>query len=681
MKFRYLVTCFAASSGLILTSFAEVNLKDTRLVNKAAYIPSQCYTATIDSHGRVHNPCYTCHTQAVRPNQINDSDLQLSYSFPASSTHNYWQNLFVDHTLRVAAINDQDILNYIRQDNYLGDDGEPILAHQLSNLPEAWDYNSDGVWSGFIPDAYFHFDSEGFDQAPDGRYTGWRAFAYYPFPGTFWPTNGSTDDVLIRLAEPFRADIAGQFDLTVYKINLAILEALFTEQDVTIDPVDENRFGVDLDKNGQLATATRITYDWAPLEGRNMSYVGQAGVFQQQGQLHLAARLFPEGTEFLHSVRYIDLDENGNIRLAPRLKELRYGRKAFWLTYASLRALALNEEKENHDFPDRLRQIIGDPERGIANGQGWVYQGFIEDASGQLRPQTHEENVFCIGCHSGIGVTSDGIFSFARKLAADQAYARGWYHWSQKSLQGLPEPKVKLADGTTQYEYSFYLQQNPTGNEFLINNEVLQRFFNADGSIKPDQLSALHEDITLLINPSPERALELNKAYKTIVEDQNFIQGRDPNVAPATSSVYADVEQDQSTGIVSPISTLGINNDPVAILITHYYVSILERAPDAAGLAYWQNQIVQNQEQGIDVKPVFQEMAISFFNSPEYLGRNTTNEQFIADVYLTFFQRDPDEAGLTFWLEALTRGVTRNEVIISFLFSPEFTEFMQALGL
>ena len=681
MKSRYLVIFFAAGSGLILTSFAEVNLLNTNLENKAAYIPAQCYTDTIDSRGRVHNPCYTCHTQPVRPNQINDSDLQLSYSFPAFATHNFWRNLFVDRTTRVAAISDQEILHYVRQDNYLGADSEPILAKRLRNLPTAWDYNGDGAWNGFIPDAYFKFDQEGFDRAPDGRYTGWRAFAYYPFPGTFWPTNGSTDAVLIRLAAPFRSDAAGQFDLTVYKINLAILEALFTEQDVAIDPVDENRFGIDLDKDGQLTTATRITYDWAPLEGRNMRYVGQASALQQQGQLHLAARLFPEGTEFLHSVRYIDLDGSDNPQLAAHLKELRYGRKAFWMSYADLRELALNEEKENHDFPDRLRQIIGDPERGIANGQGWVYQGFIEDASGQLRPQTHEENVFCIGCHSGIGATSDGIFSFARKLPAGQAHARGWYHWTQKDLHGLPEPKVKRADGTIQYEYSYYLQQNHSGNEFLINNEVLRRFFNADGSIKPDQLSALHEDITLLINPSPERALELNKAYKTIVEDQNFIQGRDPNVAPATSSVYADVEQDQPTGVVSPISTLGISNDPAATLTTHYYVSILGRAPDAAGLAYWRNQIIQNQEQGMDVKPVFQEMAISFFNSSEYLGHNTTNEQFIADVYLTFFQRDPDEAGLTFWLEALTRGVTRNEVIISFLFSSEFTEFMQALGL
>ena len=50
----------------------------------------------------------------------------------------------------------------------------------------------------------FDFDDEGFDHAPDGTPTGWRAFAYMPLPSTFWPANGSTDDVLIRLPEAYR---------------------------------------------------------------------------------------------------------------------------------------------------------------------------------------------------------------------------------------------------------------------------------------------------------------------------------------------------------------------------------------------------------------------------------------------------------------------------------------------
>ncbi|MCB1766429.1 MAG: DUF4214 domain-containing protein [Candidatus Competibacteraceae bacterium] len=122
-------------------------------------------------------------------------------------------------------------------------------------------------------------------------------------------------------------------------------------------------------------------------------------------------------------------------------------------------------------------------------------------------------------------------------------------------------------------------------------------------------------------------------------------------------------------------------SDPAATtLITHYYVSILEREPEAEGLAYWQGLIADRQAQGMDVKPVFRDMANFFFNSEEYLGRNTTDRQFITNLYLTFFQREPDEDGYAFWLEQLAGGMPRNTAMAGFLYSQEFTDFMQGLG-
>ena len=121
-------------------------------------------------------------------------------------------------------------------------------------------------------------------------------------------------------------------------------------------------------------------------------------------------------------------------------------------------------------------------------------------------------------------------------------------------------------------------------------------------------------------------------------------------------------------------------DDPATTLITHYYVSILEREPEADGLAFWLNRIAENQAYGLSVKSVFRDMADFFFNSPEYIGRNTTDRQFITNLYLTFFQREPDEGGYAFWLERLAEGTPRDQVMGSFLYSPEFTAFMEALG-
>jgi hypothetical protein len=517
-------------------------LTDNRIRNPTAYITSQCYTQTVDDQGQSHNPCYSCHINSRVPNYINDLAVQAEYSLPAVATQNPWKNLFADRRAEVEAMADADILAYIRQANYRDADGQIILTEKLDNLPAEWDLDGDLTWNGYRPDAYFEFDDQGFDHAPDGQFTGWRAFAYYPFLGTFWPTNGSTDDVLIRLAPALRQNIAGEFDATVYALNLAIVEAMAKRRDVAILPTDETRYGVDLDKDGTLGRATHIRYDWAPNDGRDMTYVGQAQQLQQAGDLHLAAGLFPEGTEFLHSVRYLDPQDNGDIALAPHLKELRYARKGSWYTYTDLRQMARREAGEKAIDPDIVKQVPGDMERGLFS-QGWRYQGFIEAADGQLRPQSKEETLFCMGCHGGIGATTDTVFSFPRKLDVD-ALRSGWYHWSQQGLAGLPEPR--LADGT--YEYTQYLQANHAGDEFRANQEVMDKFFDDGGTLKEDAIAQLHNDIGTLLLPSRQRALQLNKAYRAIVQTQSYVFGRDATVSPV-ENVHRAVEQNQPTEV------------------------------------------------------------------------------------------------------------------------------------
>lgn len=544
-----------SSSGTVqpekMTAGAAMDLRSTYMVNEAAYIPSMCWTKTEDAAGTIHNPCFSCHTRSVEPNYNNDQDLQLSYDFPEYARTNRWTNLFKSRETQVSAITDAEILAYIRQSNYLDGTGGIIPTALLQTVPKGWDFNGNGVWDGYMPDAYLNFDNEGFDRKPNGDYSGWRAFGYYPFLGTFWPTNGSTDDVMIRLGAAFRNNVSGNFDLTTYKVNLAIVEALLKRADVSIPAVDEVGFAVDLDKDGALGTATKIKYDWEPLKNKYMSFVGQAGLQQAAGTIHLAAGLFPEGTEFLHSVRYIDVTGTGDIALAPRMKELRYARKRSWYSYADLQMAANAVVKEKDMFPDRLETFVGDVEHGVSNGQGWVYQGFIEDSGGSLRPQSYEETVFCMGCHSALGNTSDGIFSFPRKFNSN-GYQNGWHHWTQKGLAGVTEPMIETDNGTFK-EYSFYLLTNGAGDELRENTEVYDKFFTPAGALKSDMTTQLQSDVTVLLNPSPARALLLDKAYRVIVAEQSFVYGRDANVTAATN-VHTQLQPDQTTGVTTAVN-------------------------------------------------------------------------------------------------------------------------------
>lgn len=575
--YKRVFSAFLLLLGLFLYG-VEIDLKSNHINNPTAYITSQCYTMSENKNNQnlLHNPCYTCHTKNKAPNySLQDDDLQTAYDFPSPAFKNPWTNLFKDRTKEVSKISDQEILEYISKDNYKTN-GEIILQKTLQSLPSKWDYNENGKWDGYIPDCYFNFDNEGFDKNLKGEFTGWRAFAYRPFLGTFWPTNGSTDDVIIRLDKVFMEDEKGKFDLEVYKLNLSIVEALIKQADVNIDPTDETKYNYDMNQNGKLDIAKKIVFKWDQpkynndtfkISGFSMTYVGKAKKLLETNEYLIAPGLYPLNTEFLHSVRYIGIDKNQNISMPPRMKELRYGKKVAWKTYYQLKNTGMGKIKEKDDFPDRLDQFIGDSEKGIYNHLGWRYQGFIEDANGDLRPQSFEETLFCIGCHNNIGAIADSTFVFQRKLSYYH-HRQGWYHWSQKGLQGIKDKPLKNGDT----EYVNYLKTNNAGDEFRQNSEVMEKFFvkgwekdklniqkdlfekinnpniyqKQFWKLKKDEIEKLKQDISHLILPSPKRALELNKAYKVIVTEQSYIYGRDAHVKPALN-VHKTIKDGQET--------------------------------------------------------------------------------------------------------------------------------------
>lgn len=519
--------------------------------SESAYIPPQCYTNVTQENKKVSNPCYSCHVNGTRPNYLHDDgDLQIEYDFTDYSSFNRYSNLFKDRSEEVSVISDELIDKYVEESNYFDLSGEIILSEILKDVPKTWDVNQDGQWGGYIPDAYFNFDLYGMDVDPQGLPTGWVVFAYYPMMGEFFPTNGSTDDVLIRLPNIFRQDSQSNYSKDVYRLNLAIIEAMIRERDVAIDETDETLYGVDLDRNGVLSTATSVVYQWSPLNNIYMSYVGKAKQVYEYNLAEMAAGLYPKGTEFLHSVRYLAVD-GSHVRMAPRMKELRYSQKITWNNYSQLSNSVSSEVKERDDFPERLSQYNSSKkhgmEKGLYNGRGWIYQGFIESESGDLRPQTYEETLFCMGCHTGVGVTTDSSFAYPRKLG-HESFRNGFYHWLEKGLSGLPDPLRNDGKG----EYLTYLQLNPTGNEFGTNSEVKNKFYS-NGELIPEMVEKLNSDISELIIPSPARARELNKSYKVIVDEQSYIYGRTGHVLPI-ENIHRNIPIGEGTGISTAVS-------------------------------------------------------------------------------------------------------------------------------
>jgi hypothetical protein len=474
--------------------------------NREAAIPPMCYTRT----GGTSNPCWVCHTAGTPPQPWIDHHLQLEYAFSEVGAENHWENLFEDRTARIAAISDEDILAYIRHDNYA-----ELRAHLAAN-PER-------RLTGWSPDLDLAagFDAEGF--ANDG--SGWRALRYKPFLGSFWPTNGNTDDAYVRLPSKFRPS------RELYQLNLALLEAAVTLDPRLppggtfvreVEPVSEVLAGFDLDGDGTLEPLVTEIRALPP------TYVGPAA------DEPLRRYAYPKNTEFAHSVRYVDPDAPN--LLSARMKELRYSRNVRAAS-AEGRGTRFDDELEERSR-GLLPQYGGSSLSGLRGLYGWMLQGWIEDPQGRLRLQTYEEHRFCMGCHGAIGVTVDATFSLPRKLPGAEG-------WRPQDLRGIPD--VPQA-GHAEPEYLEYFRRNRGADELRGNDEMLARYFREEAGLQEviaDEVRKAaaggSEDLAWLLTPSRERALLLNKAYRVTVLDQDFRHGRDAVVTPMVN-VHRSIE-------------------------------------------------------------------------------------------------------------------------------------------
>lgn len=97
------------------------------------------------------------------------------------------------------------------------------------------------------------------------------------------------------------------------------------------------------------------------------------------------------------------------------------------------------------------------------------------------------------------------------------------------------------------------------------------------------------------------------------------------------------------------------------------YKAAFDRQPDEAGLGYW----MQNLDKGADLA---KDVANGFINSTEFqslYGANTSNATFIANLYQNVLHRTPDADGYAYWDKTLNSGVSRANILTNFSDSNE----------
>lgn len=108
--------------------------------------------------------------------------------------------------------------------------------------------------------------------------------------------------------------------------------------------------------------------------------------------------------------------------------------------------------------------------------------------------------------------------------------------------------------------------------------------------------------------------------------------------------------------------------DPEAVDVLRAYLAVLDRLPDAGGLAHW----TAAREAGLAQA----ELVEGFVGSAEFQGRfgGLSNRAFVEQLYRTALDRDADAAGLAAWTGLLDSGTgSRSGVALGFSSSVEMT--------
>ena len=149
-----------------------------------------------------------------------------------------------------------------------------------------------------------------------------------------------------------------------------------------------------------------------------------------------------------------------------------------------------------------------------------------------------------------------------------------------------------------------------------------------------------------------------------------------------TSSVVSEtvvISSDTPTPVPEPQTATYETYDEevsynVSDFIERLYNFVLDREADPVGLSEWIAAVTTGGQTGGDV-------AKGFLLSPEFIGKNKTDEEFITILYKVFFDREPDPAGLEGWTNALANGESRESVIDGFINSTEWANLCLLYGI
>ena len=214
--------------------------------------------------------------------------------------------------------------------------------------------------------------------------------------------------------------------------------------------------------------------------------------------------------------------------------------------------------------------------------------------------------------------------------------------WINDGMGKFANPKEKLFEVTEKFQdwYTvspFFVDAN---NDGAIDVVAIRGVFEQDYNVR-----SIGEEVRVFLNTVPAPVVKIDPVTPT------------PTTTPPTTAAPE----------VTTTPTAATAQSPTVGQVTRLYDAAFDRAPDTSGLDYWTAQM----STGMPLNTV----AGHFIASPEFAslyGTAPSNNQFVTLLYNNVLDRNPDSAGLNWWINQLESGLyNRVGALLGFSESPE----------
>lgn len=198
-----------------------------------------------------------------------------------------------------------------------------------------------------------------------------------------------------------------------------------------------------------------------------------------------------------------------------------------------------------------------------------------------------------------------------------------------------------------------FIDSNEFKNRNLNDNDYLEVLYSAFLDRKPDN-SGKEYYLDMLSN-----GVSRQFVYKGFAESPEFDQ------------ICSDYGIERGTVILNESRD---QNPKLTMFVYRLYDKALGRKAEIAGLNYYCQEI-----KGRRVTPV--QAAQNFIFSQEFINKKLDDAEYVKVLYRTFMGREYDQNGLSYHLERIKSGVTREDILFGFAYSPEFKNIIAGFGL